>query len=224
MEKVLANAFPSLPQSHIPSLPLQTDAFILLKRPPTDAYQSFAVFSPEHGAHTVLQRLSKKSATTSVALDLFDEVSLQLESSNQGRTWFVKEARLAKRHPALGRSYETLRHASALAALIARNPVHEDSRTAVAALLRGALAAFADGAHPDLVFFKSLYRFARDEGYPVKQQWLPSLPKDLRTEAERLLRTPLAELEKSKIENPKSKILERRLEDYLRGHTEILLD
>ena len=208
----------------MPGLPLQTDAFVLLKRPPADSFQSFSVFSAEHGALLILQRVAKKSANTSVALDLFDEASLDLESSNQGRTWFVKEARLVTRHPDLGRSYDTLVAASALASLIARNPVHEESRAAVATLLRTALAAFAGGARPDIVWFKSLYRFARDEGYPVAQQWLPMLPRDLRDEAEHLLHTPLANLGEAKIENPKSKILQRRLEDYLRGHTEILLD
>jgi hypothetical protein len=224
VEKLLAHALPSFPQSLIPSLPLSTDAFILLKRPPADAFQSFGVFSPEHGALTVLQRVSKKSSATSTPLDLFDEAALLLESSNQGRTWFVKEARLVTRHPDLGRSYETLRHASALATLVARNPVHEDSRTAVAALLRAALAGFAEGARPDLVYFKSLFRFARDEGYPVSQQWLPTLPRDLLADARHILRTPLAALDASKIEQSKTNLLTRRLEDYLRGHTEILLD
>ena len=177
-----------------------------------------------HGALTVLQRLSRKSSGTSVALDLFDEVALLIESSNQGRTWFVKEARLITRHAALGRGYETLRHASTLAALISRNPVHEDSRASAAALLRAALAAFAAGARPDLVFIKSLYRFARDEGYAVKQQWLPTLPPDLRADAEMLLRTPVAGLEDSAFDLRRSALLTRRLEDYLRGHTEILLD
>jgi recombinational DNA repair protein (RecF pathway) len=208
----------------MPAQSLTTDAFVLLKREPTDAFQSFAVFSPEHGALTVLQRRSKKSSSTGVVLDLFDEATLLLESSNQGRTWFVKEARLVTRHADLGRGYETLRHASALAALIARNPVHEDSRTAVAALLRAALAAFAAGARPDLVFFKSLYRFARDEGYAVKQQWLPTLPRDLRTDADLLLRTPVAGLETSAFDLRRTALLTRCLEDYLRGHTEILLD
>ena len=61
--------------------PLQTDAFVLLKRPPADSFQSFNVFSAEHGALLILQRVAKKSANTSVALDLFDEASLDLESS-----------------------------------------------------------------------------------------------------------------------------------------------
>ncbi|MEY2879692.1 MAG: hypothetical protein RLZZ15_2072 [Verrucomicrobiota bacterium] len=210
----------------MPAQSLVADAFILLKRPPSDTFQTLSAFSPEHGALTILQRVSKKSPAASVALDLFDEVSLHLESSNQGRTWFVKEARLVTRHPTLGRSYETLLHASALAALIARNPVHEESRRSVAALVRAALVAFAEGAPPEIVFFKSLYRFARDEGYAVKQEWLPTLPRDLHEEACHLLHSPLSELAESRIENPKSKIplLRRRLEDYLRGHTEILLD
>jgi hypothetical protein len=208
----------------VPAQSLNTDAFVLLKRPPKEAFQTLTLFSGEHGALTVLQRVAKKSATTAVALDLFDEASLLLESSNQARTWFVKEARVLARPSNLARHYEALEFASEFATLIARNPVHEDSRAAVATLLRTAFAAFATGVRPDAVFFKSLYCFARDEGYPVKQQWLVTLPKELRVEADHLLRTPLAGLDQSKIENPKSKILIRRLADYLRGHTEILFD
>ena len=215
----------------MPGLPLQTDAFVLLKRPPSDAFQGFNVFSAEHGALLVHQRLPKnparttgaaaKAAATTIALDLFDEVSLRLESSNQGQTWFVQEARLLTRHAGIGRGYETLRHASALAALVARNPVHEDSRDQVAALLRQAFASFAAGARPDLVWFKSLYCFARDEGYPVKQQWFPTLAAADGEVVATLLNQPLAGQT-----TPAAAVarLSHRLEDYLRGHTEILLD
>lgn len=205
----------------MPAQSLQTDAFVLLRRPPADAFQSFTVFSAEHGPLTVLHRIAKKLASGSVALDLFDEVSLLLESSNQGRTWFVKEARILTRHPDLGRSYDTLRLASRLATLIARNTVHEESRTAVAGLLRTALAAFASGVRPDIVYFKSLYRFARDEGYPLKEQWFPTLPVSDRTEVVTLINRPLS------VQSAAPAIvtrLERRLEEYLRGHTEILVE
>ena len=214
----------------MPGLPLQTDAFVLLKRPPTDAFQGLQVFSAEHGALLVHQRLPKsaarraaspaQAAATRVTLDLFDEVSLRLESSNQGATWFVTEARLITRHADIGRSYATLQAASALAGLVARNPVHEDSRASVAALLRQAFASFAAGARPDLVWFKSLYCFARDEGYPVKQQWFPTLPAEDRENVAKLLNRPLAEQTA-----PPAAVtrLQARLEEYLTGHTEILL-
>ena len=204
----------------MPAESLQTEGFVLLKRPAADSFQSFNVFSAEHGLLLVLQRISKKSAATSVALDLFDEVSLLLESSNQGRTWFIREARLIARRSEIGRSYDALRLASALATLIARNAVDEDSRPAVAELLRGALTAFGTGVRPDIVYFKSLFRFARDEGYPLKQQWFPTLPPADRREVATLLNQPLAEQSAS----PSTVVrLQRRLEEYLRGHTEILL-
>ncbi len=205
----------------MPAQSLQADVFILLKRPPADAFQTFHAFSAEHGALVVLQRIAKKSASTATALDLFDEAALLLESSNQGRTWFVKEARVTTRPTGIGRSYDALRLASTLAALIARNPVHEESRAAVAALLRGALEAFASGARPDIVYFKSLYRFARDEGYPLKQQWFPTLPAADRADVATLLNQPLAAQSATPAAVAR---LQRRLEEYLRGHTEILLD
>lgn len=205
----------------MPAQSLQADVFVLLKRPPADAFQTFTVFSAEHGTLLVLQRVPKKAAVTSVALDLFDEASLLLESSNQGRTWFIKEARLLNRHADIGRSYDTLRLASRFTALIARNSVDEESRPAVAELLRIAFAAFGSGARPDIVYFKSLYRFARDEGYPLKQQWFPTLPSADRADVAALLNRPLAEQTAA----PEAVArLERRLEEYLRGHTEILLD
>ena len=205
----------------MPGLPLQTDAFVLSKRPPADTFQTFNVFSSEHGALLILQRLGKKSGGAAVALDLFDEASLLLESSNQGRTWFVKEMRLVTRHPDLGRSYETLVAASALASLVARNPVPEESRVAVASLLRTALAALAAGARPDIVYLKSLYCFARDEGYPLKQQWFPLLPAADRATVAPLLNRPLSDQTA-----PPAVVhaLQRNLENYLRGHTDILLD
>jgi hypothetical protein len=205
----------------VPAQSLQTDAFMLLRRPAADAFHGWSAFSALHGPLHLLQRIPRKSAATTPALDLFDEVALVLESPNQGRTWFVLEARVLVRHEGLGRSYDTLRFCSAFAALLARNPVHEDSRPAVAALIRQALAAFATGPRPDLVYFKSLYRFARDEGYPVKQHWFESLPATDRTAVAGVLNQPIAS---QAIPPGEAARLLLRLEDYLRGHTEVLLD
>jgi hypothetical protein len=204
---------------------------VLLKRPPADSFQTLTIFSAEHGSLLVLQRVpkpagrsptrAKPASAASTPLDLFDEVALALESSNQGRTWFVKEARVIARAEGIGRSYDALRLASALATLIARNPVHEDSRAAVGNLLRGAFAAFAGARRPDIVYFKSVYRFARDEGYPLKEQWFPTLPAADRAEVVTLLNRPLA----GQTAAPELVArYQRRLEEYLRGHTEILVE
>jgi len=205
----------------MPGPTLTTDALVLAKRPPTDVFQTFSVFSAEHGPLLVLQRLSKKTAANTVALDLFDEVALSLENNNQGQAWFVKEARLLTRHTGLGRSYEVLQAASDLARLLARNSVHEESRSKVYTLFREALAALSGTERPDIVYLKSLYRFARDEGYPVKEHWFPALPASDRENAVTILNQPVS------VQTAEPTLvakLRRRLEDYLRGHTEILLD
>jgi len=200
---------------------LVTDVLILLKRPPTDSFQAFTGFSAEHGPLHILHRIPKKNTGAAVMLDLFDEAALVMESSNQGQTWFVKEARLLSRQPGLGHSYATLQAASSLAQLAARNAVPEDGRARVYDLLREAFAALATSARPDIVYLKSLYRFARDEGYPVKEHWFPGLPAADREAVTTLLKQPVAgqTAELSLVAK-----LRQRLEDYLRGHTEILLD
>lgn len=196
------------------------DAWVLAKRPPSDAFQTLTVFSVADGAVHALQRLSRKS-TPVAALDLFDEASLVLEAPPQGQAFFVKEARLLQRCSGLGRSYDHLRLASAFAGLVARNPVSEESRADVYALLGLAFNAFAGSDRPDIVYLKSLYRFCRDEGYPLKQAWAPTLPPADRAVLVALLNQPL---DRQTAEPRVVARLQRRLEDYLRGETEILLD
>jgi hypothetical protein len=201
--------------------PLQLDVFILGKQPPADSFQTFRAFSGTAGNLVMLQRVAKKAAAQTTALDLFDEAAVTLETSNQGRTYFVKEARVQVRRAGIGRSYDALRFASALAGLVARNDVHEESRTGVAALLQTAFAAFETSSRPDVVYFKAVYRFARDEGYPLKEEWFPTLPSADRAAVTALLNRPLAE----QTESAKSVIrLQRRLDEYLQRYTEIFVE
>jgi hypothetical protein len=204
----------------VPGQTITAEAFVIEKRPPSDAFQTLGLFSAEHGNLLVLQRVPRTASAAHVALDLFDEVSAMLESSNQGRTWFVKEVRIARRRPGIGRSYDALRFASALAGVIGRNPVHEESRENVARLLRTALDAFAEAERPDVVHLKSLYLFGRDEGYPVKEEWLPSLPAADRALAVEALSRKLGE---QRAEAADVARIRRSLEDYLKGHTEIII-
>jgi hypothetical protein len=204
----------------VPGQTLTTDAFVIERRPPTDAFQAFGLFSAEHGNLLAMQRVPRKPSATHVAPDLFDEVSAMLESSNQGRTWFVKEIRITTRRSGIGRSYDALRFASALASVVSRNPVHEESRANVARMLGTALDALASGARPDAVHLKSLYLFARDEGYPVQQEWMPSLsPADLSV-ARAVLNRRLDAQDSAAADVAR---LRTSLEAYLGSSTEIII-
>jgi hypothetical protein len=204
----------------VPGLTLTTEAFVIEKRPPADAFQALGLFSPEHGNMLVLQRIARKPSATQVSPDLFDEVHALLESSNQGRSWFVREVRILTRRSSIGRSYDSLRFASALVSVISRNAVHEESRLQVALLLRTALDAFGAADRPDIVHLKSLYLFARDEGYPVKQEWLPSLAAPERRVATAVLTLKLRDQDCSAGDVSR---IRQSLEDYLATHTEIII-
>lgn len=158
----------------------QTEAHLLGLAPHTGDHVMLTCFSPADGLLTALLRPSRKAATAAPAPDLFDRLALELNNARGGADsgpWFVREHRVLHRHSAIGRDYATLAAASRLARVVTRNPVPEDSRAAIDTLLSRAFAAFArDAARADLVFFKSLYCLARDEGLPLKQHWLPTLP------------------------------------------------
>lgn len=204
----------------MPGQTLTTGAFVIDKRPPAESFQTFGLFSAEHGNLTALHRVPRKPPAGHVSPDLFDELAAVLETSNQGRTWFVREVRVTERRTAIGRSYESLAQASALAAVIWRNPVHEESRPAVDRLLRSAFGAFAEKDRPDIVYLKSLYVFARDEGYPVREDWLPSLAPAEREVAEPAIASPIGGAAA-----PRARIalIRRSLEDYLRSSSEIII-
>ena len=164
----------------------QTEAHLLSLAPHTGDHLVLACFSPADGLFHALLRPPRGAKTDAApAPDLFDRLALDLRHAKgapAGGPWFVREHRVLARHAGIGRDYATLAAASRLARVVTKNPVPEESLASVDALLAQAFAAFArPGARPDLVFFKSLYCLARDEGLPLKQHWLPSLPPGDRT-------------------------------------------
>ena len=198
---------------------LQTTGFILQKPPAEDRHQQVLLLSADGGHLLCFQRLSSRQPA--VPLDLFDEVAATLTSTNQGRTWFFSEVRVVRRFSGIGLSFAALREASAFAALLARNPVNEESRAAVLALLGTALQAWADGRRADAVALKALYSFARDEGYPVKEDWAAGLRGSDRDNARRVLNEPLVSL--ADIDADSVERLLESLRRYLRGHTDIAI-
>ncbi len=198
----------------------QTEVFILERQSPRESFQPFTAYCAEHGNLRILQRIIRKPTPGHQTLDLFDHVGVILRAGSAG-TWFVHEARLIERFAGIGGNYRRLQHAVNFTSLIARNPVHEESRASVYQLLQTALRAFASTNRPDIVGFKSLYCFARDEGYPVKEHWFPTLLREDRTAVSQLLNRPLSEQTTA---SPVVERLQRKLTDYLRGHSDILVD
>jgi len=87
-------------------------------------------------------------------------------------------------------------------------------------LAERSLAAFARILRPEVTHFKSLYLFARAEGYPVKEHMLAGWPADDRRLAQRLLAEPL-EGDQPPVDEAK-RLLER-LQHYIAAYTDILI-
>lgn len=194
---------------------LATEFHVLDRALGSEGWSRLTVFSAIDGRLECLQRITSKPSAAAPPLDLFDHVRATLETRNQGRTWFVREAMPLRRRTGLGASYAALAHACRFARVLARTPIHDDSRAAVAALLDRALDAWETGTRPDAVYFKSLFLFARDEGFPVREEWIRHLAAGDRAASETILRQPAAEQTTGE---PDVRRLSGALEDYLAQH------
>ncbi|MBT7741157.1 MAG: hypothetical protein HN727_05085 [Opitutae bacterium] len=153
------------------------------------------VFSSDEGLVLVYKRLASKRASGSLP-DLFDEVELRLSRPRTGSdsVSFVSEWRLLTRRPELARGQSRLETASALSLLYQRNGAHLAEPAPAAKLLADALDSLVAGYSPVAVYLKAIYRFARVEGYPVKEAWWQSLPLDRKQNAAETLNIPLRDL------------------------------
>ena len=153
------------------------------------------VFSSDEGLVLVYKRLASKRASGSLP-DLFDEVELRLSRPRTGSdsVSFVSEWRLLTRRPELARGQSRLETASALSLLYQRNGAHLAEPAPAAKLLADALDSLVAGYSPVAVYLKAIYRFARVEGYPVKEAWWQSLPLDRKQNAAETLNVPLRAL------------------------------
>lgn len=177
-------------ESIVSALTLSTDFIVLDRTTSGDAWLRLTVFAPVEGKLECMQRVTSRPSSAAPMLDLFDTVRATLETRNQGRTWFVREAITMRRRTGLGTSYEALTLACRFARVIARNPMHDESRVTVAGLLERALEAWETGVRPDAIYFKSLFLLARDEGFPVRESWIRNLAEVDRTMADAILRQP----------------------------------
>jgi len=177
------------------------------------------VFSSDEGLVLVYKRLASKRASGSLP-DLFDEVELRLSRPRTGSdsVSFVSEWRPLTRRPELARGQSRLGTASALSLLYQRNGAHLAEPAPAAKLLADALDSLVAGYSPVAIYLKALYRFARVEGFPVKEAWWQSLSLVQKQNAAEILNVPLRDLVQEKYAT--EEILES-LKLWLNAETEL---
>lgn len=157
-----------------------TEGLILERAASGEQHERYVLLAPDLGLIRCLRRRHQK-ASAGICPDVFDLCRVVLERSSTGGGWFITEYTLEHRHAGLGRVYESLVGAADYARLLVANAEHweEPARLLQEAILT--LDAFDRGLRAELVLLKGAYRFARLEGLPVREQWVPTLSSRLRT-------------------------------------------
>ncbi|WP_309385328.1 hypothetical protein [Cerasicoccus frondis] len=203
----------------MPARELHTAGIVLSASPSGERFLRLHLFSADEGRVVAMWRRS--SQTSGGGPDLFDQAVFHLESSSQSGAWFLKEYRLEHRRVGIARRYQTLVLATRLSELLWRNLQHTEFFAPAAQLATEALSAFEDSPLPHCIYLKTLYRYAADEGYAVRQQWLRHLAKSEQDRAKAILGKPLIELLPE--QEPIAKSLIDKLEHWLRADTDIIV-
>lgn len=194
---------------------------IILKREASgDQFHRLNVLSEASGNTLVMMRRPKKNIRSGSTPDLFDEIEAILDKKGDGGFGFIKEVNILKRRRGLAKSFIALELACEWSTILMKNLPRDMEVDAVYQLTQRGLDAWEKRTLPEAVFFKCLFVYARDEGYPVKHDWFEKLTHQNRIAVAAILNTPIDDLEMKPVEIRK---WNDALKHYVQHHTDILL-
>lgn len=174
----------------MPEAKIATEAILLAKNESGENGLLLTLLTPDRGILRAFKRTSARSKKAPP--DLFDEASLLLNKAKTSDLWFVDEYIVLQRRDQIGRNYRAFQYACRYAMLLSRNIFDIAESPSWIIQLRRALDAWETGKYPEIVYFKALYLFAKQQGIPVKEDWLASL-KEEGSPLRSVLRLPLAD-------------------------------
>lgn len=197
-----------------------SDAIVLKLTPTGERFTQVNLLTSQHGLFSLLKRNQNKANAFSI--DLFDQGEAHIdnkpgENANQG---FLNDFHVSKKRSGLGKNYRLLQAASWMSGLLLANPIHEETTEDLLRLAERAFDALNDGRPPQAVMLKTLYVFARDEGYPILEDWASKLSPQIASKVATLLKTPLAEIQ---LDEASQKSAFASLAHYVEHHTHIRL-
>ena len=179
----------------MPALAQTIEGTILNRVETGESHLRISLFSGKNGLKLVLLRIYKRSRSVPPP-DLFDDVEFNVNIPRNGSGLpFVKDFQIIKKRAKVAHHHLRFQIASSLARLFLDNGYHLQDTIPVYQLLLNALSALESGLDPMTIWLKTLFRFGRNEGLPVKQDWLANLNRDENQFAIFTLNTPLAEQE-----------------------------
>tara|TARA_B100001123_G_scaffold396497_2_gene478909 strand:+ start:557 stop:1168 length:612 start_codon:yes stop_codon:yes gene_type:complete len=198
---------------------VQVSGIILKKEPSGELFFRLYLLSPAQGSVMAMLRRPQRSSNSPLP-DLFDQTEIVLEQKEDSSFGFVKELKILKQRRGLAKSFIALELACELATILLKNSPKETAAESTFQLLERGLQAWEKRQNPEAVFFKCLFVFARDEGYPIKHDWFEKLSHHDRVEVASILNIPTAALDL------KPEVVRKwndQLKHYVQHYTDILL-
>lgn len=180
----------------MPEKAKQFSGFILNRIVQGEKFWRVVILTREYGAQPCLVRIAGKNKTTCVP-DLFDEAEILLSPAKSGTDSglrFAKEYRLIKRNGGISGNYSALVCASKFASVLTKNSFPQDSNESVFRLAVNVFRAFGEKPNAEATYLKALWTLARENGYPVREDWFENSCFEDREGIAAVLKTPLEQL------------------------------
>lgn len=194
-------------------------AIIIDRETRPEAKLMLTAFSPQEGLIYIFKKMSAKK--TSLAPDLFDEIICTVQSAGENSPIrFLKDFEPAAQRAEIAGSYAKLCAACHIAAIAKLNGQNIDEKPEFARLLAKTFDAIKNAADADAVKIKFLYAFAKNQGYPVKEEFFNSLSAGDKESFTSIINTPASFIEP---ETSRSGKLIERVCRWIESSTDILL-
>jgi recombinational DNA repair protein (RecF pathway) len=198
---------------------VQISGIILKKETSGEQFLKLTILSPDRGTVLAMFRRPKRNSRSPMP-DLFDQVEILLEIKGNEGFGFVKELTIHHQHRGLAKSFIALELACEWSAILIKNLPRETEMETIYQLFSKGLEAWEKRIHPEAIFLKSLFVYARDEGYAVKHDWFDKLTHSDRTEVAMMINTPIAELD---VKPERVRFWIEQLKHYIQYYTDILI-
>lgn len=200
----------------------ELSGIVLSRDPAGDRFLRIRIFDRTEGLSAALFPVPAKGNKKSSPPDLFDVVECILKPVKaESSIPFVLDFKRVHSFRELASKPIFFITASEIARFYLNNGSHLLDPAPHLKLLYSSLDSFSRVKAPKVVLLKLYFRFAREEGLPVRESWLAGLPSDLHDDALEILKLPV---DKTKIVDSKIYEVLESLKIWMNAETELRVD
>lgn len=150
------------------------ECIVLDKELRAENFMMFTVLSKELGLTYALKRVSSKKQT--FLPDYFDIISAKLSAKSKNSPFFIESFEISEKLCENSANYNSLVAMGKIVRVIIKNAPFLEDCSRIYKTFSLAVKSYKNTNTPEIVNIKWLYDFAKSEGYPVREDFLNTLP------------------------------------------------